>query len=256
MDNDIVEEIVYMQDPADEDNRLFNSEKVNYGKERKEKKGMMDKAKTVENLIRSTTVSMYIGNGYWTAKQRNLGKDADFEKRFKDAKSGDEICKVLVPHKLAILDLGPGQEAELDMTKRYYNEVFLNHPISHVLDVENLDKPASEADLPDSDIDLSRMDNNELEDLCRLHNLAILGKSKKSLIKDLQGRGIGVPMKEEEKEELQKDLDLDTMKSRINSFDYKTLQKKAKEFGLPHIAKTKEDLRSLILDKLSSHGSK
>lgn len=216
----------------------------------------MDKATTVSNLIRSCSVSIYMDDVYWTPRHKQLALDADFENKLKEADHGDDTLKLLLPFKLSIYNLMPGKECEFDMTKRYYTEVLMNHPIIKILEVTDLDEPASASDLPASDVDLTTLDEPALIDLALLHNVAVLERSRESLIKDLHERGIGVEMQEEEVEELQKMEEADIMTARVETWNYKKLQKEAKSYGVKNpIGMSKIELQEVIIAKLQSNDS-
>jgi len=92
--------------------------------------------------------------------------------------------------------------------------------------------------------------------LALLHNVAVLERSRESLIKDLHERGIGVEMQEEEVEELQKMEEADIMTARVETWNYKKLQKEAKSYGVKNpIGMSKIELQEVIIAKLQSNDS-
>lgn len=111
---------------------------------------------TIERIEAALSITFYMDDSYWTEKHRQVAEDRNFYERLDTSKSGTEIFDFYEELGIGVKNLKPAASADLDLTKRFINEVILNpefHYKNLSMEITDLDTNAIVFPVPESAVD-------------------------------------------------------------------------------------------------------
>lgn len=90
----------------------------------------LDRVKVVENILRSNTYDDYMGSMNWGIEHDKLDAKYKIRESLRTHMEGDETFKLFESMKMGFYRLKPGEERELDVTKDWIEDNFLNSALA------------------------------------------------------------------------------------------------------------------------------
>lgn len=119
-----------IQIPGESKKRTFQPKSLS-----KENGGGIDRFGTAQIIESDLTVSLYMSDVYWEQRHFDIATEIGFEDILKGHETGDQTMEVFAQFGMGFYNLRPGMEVEVDLTKRFIDEVLNVHPVHTVIKV-------------------------------------------------------------------------------------------------------------------------
>lgn len=157
-----------------------------------------DHRATIKAILSAFTFSEYVSSDYWSAKTRKDMKKMRFMADMQEHSTGRETFQQYAFYGLGFADLTPGSSVELEVPRRWVEDVLVGTPenpkgMARYLTVEDLDerkefvKVSEQVDLPAEArvMPYERMSFNVLRDIAKRKGMNTRNKTKQEVLEFL-----------------------------------------------------------------------